>query len=84
MKKKELEKTFHSCIDENCGIWLSYAILGHSDYEIVVVHPTDVLTKLNEIIDIVDDDCIIDDNTVISNCGKLEATDFFFQLMSIV
>lgn len=80
MKKKELEKTFYSCIDENCGIWLSYAILGHSDYEIVIVHPTDVLTKLNEIIDIIDDDCIIDDNTVISHCGKLKETDFFFQL----
>lgn len=84
MKKAELKEVFDACIEENCGVWLSYAILGYSDYEIVIVHPTDVLTKLNEIIDIIDDDCIIDDNTVISNCGKLEATDFFFQLMSIV
>ena len=80
MTKDKLNETFNKCLDENCGVWIAYAILGHSDYEIVIVHPNDVLSKLNELLEIIDDDCIVDDNTVISECGKLKETDFFFQL----
>ena len=32
MKKAELKEVFDACIEENCGVWLSYAILGYSDY----------------------------------------------------